>query len=636
MNYKYFFTGIIILAASVTSCKKYLDVVPDNIATVDHAFNMRQQAEKFLFTCYSYLPSYGTINSSGSENPALTGGDELWFHNFFVPAAWNIARGFQNIVNPYDNFWQGNNGGRDLYQGISDCNIFLENIGRTPDMEQAEKNRWIAEVKFLKAYYHFYLTRMYGPIPIKKVNLPINSGPEEVRVYRDPVDSCFNYVVQLLDEAITNLPDRIVNDASELGRITKPIALSVKAEVLITAASPLFNGNPDYANFKDNRGTVLFNPTYSAEKWVKAKEACKEAIDAAHAAGNKLYYYSQSTSQYDISDTLKTQMNIRNAINEKWNAEIVWGNTNSMVTDLQNQSTPRGLDPALRASQVVRGNCAVPLKMAGLFYSKNGVPIDEDKTWNYSDRFNLIEGTPENKHYIVPEYTTALLNIDREPRYYADLGFDGGVWYGQGRFDANATYLYVAAKKGQAASNIANNSTNITGIWPKKYVNYVNVIQQSTYSRQSYPWPVIRLANLYLLYAEALNEADGPSAEIYNYLDQIRERAGLDGVVESWAGYSSNPDKPSTKEGLREIIHRERTIELMFEGQRFWDLRRWKSAIEELNQPITGWDIEQQTAAGYYRERVLFQQTFSTRDYLWPVREVEIFANNNTVQNPGW
>lgn len=625
----------ILMLSVITSCKKYLDVVPDNIATIDHAFNMRQQAEKFLFTCYSYMPRHSAVGSSGNENPALSGGDELWLHDYFIPLSWNIARGFQNVVNPYNNYWQGNNGGKDLYQGISDCNIFLENIGRTPDMDQGEKNRWIAEVKFLKAYYHFYLTRMYGPIPIKKVNLPINSSPEEVKVYRDPVDSCFNYVVQLIDEAVVDLPETIVNEASELGRITKPIALSIKALALVTAASPLFNGNPDYATFKDNRGTLLFNTTYDPEKWVRAKNACKEAIDLCHSVGNKLYDYSQSNRQYNIPDTLRTQMNIRNAMNEKWNAEIIWGNTNSMVDNLQIQSTPRGLDPARRASRSTLGNCAVPLNMAAKYYSNNGVPIEEDKTWDYNGRFTLVQGNTASQYYILNEYTTAKFNFDREPRYYANLGFDGGIWYGQGKYDA-VDMWYVSAKKGDPASNIANDSYNSTGIWPKKYVNYVNVIQDNSYSRENYPWPVMRLANLYLLYAEALNEADGPSPEAYSYLDTIRSRAGLQGVIASWNAFSNNPGKPATKEGLRDIIQRERTIELMFEGQRFWDLRRWKTAIQELNQAIRGWDIEQQTPDGYYRQRVLFQQNFRLKDYLWPIREVEIFANNNTIQNPGW
>src|SRR3546814_11537428 len=84
------------------------------------------------------------------------------------------------------------------------------------------------------------------------------------QVSRDPVDSCFNYVVQLVDEASVNLPDVIRDPAKEMGRITRPAALSIKALALVTAASPLFNGNTDQAQLINPDGTVLFNLEYSA------------------------------------------------------------------------------------------------------------------------------------------------------------------------------------------------------------------------------------------------------------------------------------------------------------------------------------------------------------------------------------
>src|SRR3546814_15685696 len=106
----------------------------------------------------------------------------------------------------------------------------------------------------------------------------------------------------------------------------------------------------------------------------------------------------------------------------------------------------------------------------------------------------------------------------------------------------------------------------------------------------------MRLPGLYLLYAEALNELNGPSETVYQYIDMVRARAGLKGVVESWKEYANNPDKPGSKEGLREIIHRERRIELSFEGQAGWDLRRWKELMDVLTDPVQGWDIYQEEA----------------------------------------
>src|SRR5690606_33817666 len=122
----------------------------------------------------------------------------------------------------------------------------------------------------------------------KKENLPIDADIETVKVPRNTLDECFDYVVQLLDEANPDLPPSITSESTELGRITQAINLSVKAYVLATAASPLFNGNPDYATFVDKSGKHLFPTTYDPEKWVKARDAAKEAIDAFDVAGHIL------------------------------------------------------------------------------------------------------------------------------------------------------------------------------------------------------------------------------------------------------------------------------------------------------------------------------------------------------------
>jgi hypothetical protein len=151
-----------------------------------------------------------------------------------------------------------------------------------------------------------------------------------------------------------------------------------------------------------------------------------------------------------------------------------------------------------------------------------------------------------------------------------------------------------------------------------------------------YPWPEMRMADLYLLYAEALNELNGPEAEAYQWIDLVRSRAGLQSVEESWSNYSTDPSKYQTQSGLREIIHQERSIELAFEGQRYWDLLRWKTAHIELNNAIRGWDISQKDAASYYQPLLLFNQRFSLRDYLWPIEIGEIRINKNLVQNTGW
>lgn len=633
---KYIISLAAVILLFLASCNKYLNIVPDLAPTIDNAFALRSQAEKFLFTCYSYMPSHASLTG----NPALLGGDELWLVPTSDNVPWKIARGNQRIVDSYVNYWQGTQGAKDLYEGIRQCNILIENIGRVPDMEQSEKDRWTAEAEFLKAYYNFYLVRMYGPIVLMKNNIPIDAGEDEVRLPQSPVDSCFNYIVQLLDDAANNLPDRISDEASELGRATKAIALSVKADVLVTAASPLYNGNKDYSGFVNSEGQALFNTTADPKKWERAKAACKEAVDFVQSVGYRLYYYKPSFSQYELSGVTLTKMSIRGAVTEKWNPEIIWGNTNSMAdqSGIQGSATPRGLDPAHLDNQGTRGSLAPPLKIANMFYTVNGLPIRDDKDWDYAGRFNLKIAGQQDKFNLKEGYTTAQINFNREPRYYADLGFDGGIWYGQGHYDDNGSDLfYLQAKQGQPASKIVESAYSTTGYWPKKLVNFQNIIGSgNTYTVQAYPWPVIRLADIYLLYAEAINEVDGPVADALNYVDTVRARAGVPSVEQAWTLHSRTPDKFKSKDGFREVIHQERLIELAFEGKRFWDLRRWKQAVSELNNPITGWDIDQASAEGYYRERTIFNQTFSTKDYLWPLNENVLLANYKLKQNPGW
>lgn len=612
---------------SIMSCNSFLDVVPDNVATIDIAFNSRVNAERFFFTLYGYMPAHASI-----ENPALLAGDEIWVNNF-VSENWaglNIARGNQGVTNPFLDYWSN----YDIFVAIRDCNIFLQNINKPEDLDPFERNRWIAEAKFLKAYYHFWLLRMYGPIPILRENISVSDNIENVRIERRPVDEVVNYIVKLLDEAITDLPLVIENRGEELGRATKSIAASIKARVLMTAASPIFNGNDYYSNFTNSEGQNYINPNYSEEKWQIAMDACKEAIEFAKAGGHSLYTFPGSAI-YDLSDTTILKMSLRGAISERWNPEIIWGSTNPTASSIQNWSFVR-VDPTARAEVLgsVKSFWAPTLRMAELFYSDNGVPIEEDKSFNYDDRYSLETVGEDHKYYMKEGYQTITLHLNREARFYSSLAFDGSIIYGQGRLNDKDSWV-VYGKSGQVSARFNNEHYSITGYWPKKLINQEDVLGNS-YSQEAYPWPVVRLADLYLLYAEALNEVNGPSQDVYEYIDKIRTRAGLKGVVESWMLYSSSPSKPKTKEGMRDIIHRERLIELAFEGQRFWDLRRWMKMEEFMNSDIQGWDLDQKSAKEYYRPRTIETISYTKKDYLWPIAESDIIVNPNLDQAPGW
>jgi hypothetical protein len=230
------------------------------------------------------------------------------------------------------------------------------------------------------------------------------------------------------------------------------------------------------------------------------------------------------------------------------------------------------------------------------------------------------------------------LNFYREPRFYAYLGFDGGIWEGAGKSEEESFWV------NKASSLLSSNVT--TGYYMKKVVHPESYFSPSgvgyTVEGIPYSFPYIRLSELYLYYAEAINEAEGPngpnSAEMFRYINMVRARAGLKGVKETWDQTVSNKKGLyNTQEGMRSIIRRERTVELCFEGKRGEDARRWRIAHEEFSKPILGWNgPNRSTNESYYRLTEHYNRTYTLKDYLWPIKASNIDVNRNLVQNPGW
>jgi hypothetical protein len=491
-------------------------------------------------------------------------------------------------------------------------------------------------VKFLKAYYHFFLMQLYGPIPIVRENLPVNSTPEEVRVYREPVDEVTEYIVQLLDEAVPDLPMEVLAPINDAGRITKPIALAIKAKVLVWAASPLFNNNPDYLNFKDKRDRQLMpvGEQPDINKWKRAATAIKNAIDTCHLARHTLYHFTPGALS-NMSPEIQLNYTLRGAVTERFNPEIVWGSTHD-VSQLQKWCMPlleMGNYNA-RANEI-----GATLKIAEQYYTCNGLPIDEDPEWEYGDRYATQPAGADHAAYIKTGETTAKLNFKREPRFYASLGFDRGIFEGSGRTD-ESNYYYIQQRQGETSGMRSSSDHIVTGYYAKKliYMESAWAGNTTTYNGKRYSYPLVRLADLFLLYAEALNEIDGPGNEVYKWIDTVRLRAGIPGIEESYSRAASQyRNRPYEKSTLREIIKRERLIEFAFEGQRFWDLRRWKDAFRYYNEPVKGWNYKESSIGGYYTVvGVWDKRVFNTRDYLWPLKLSSIIVNSNLVQNPGW
>lgn len=633
----------VVLSGSLYGCQNYLDVVPDNIATIDDAYKDRVSAQRSLATCYNQIPRNGT-----RHEPGFAAGDDIWIHEFLdkggVGDRWRqyyreLAINGNNVNRPLYSYWHNIEGGNALWKAIRDCNTFIENVHKARDLDSYERDEWIAEAKTLKAYYHFYMMQLYGPIPIARESLAASSSSEDLMVFREPIDDVVSYIVQLLDEAIPKLDLKVDNMVSDAGRVTRPIAAAIKAKVLVTAASALFNGNQDYANMVDKRGVKLFSTIEDRGKWDLAAKAAKEAIEIAHEAGIKLYHH-QTT--FNITDETLEVMQVSQIVADKFNEERIWSlsDFNSSSPNIQNLGLELQTIPRLHSdhANVVYQWFVPTLKMAELFYSKNGVPIEEDVDYAYDDRMSITFVPKEQEVYMQPGYRTIGLHLYREPRFYGSLGVDGGWWFGLGRTNESDQWPLDFKSKSITGGMIGNQRYSTTGYYIKKLSNFMSAYTgKDTYVGKPFDFPLIRLADVYLLYAEALNESlNVPTAEVYQYIDLIRQRAGLEGVVDSWAKHSKYPQKPTTKEGMREIIRQERNIELAFEGQRFWDLRRWKKSIEYMNQPIRGWNIEGETPQEFYQVITHTRKQYTLRDILWPIMQDEILRNKNLVQNPGW
>jgi hypothetical protein len=627
---------------SIYSCD-YLDVVPDNVATLDHAFADRYQAEKFLSTCYWGLPRMGSWNT----NPAWLGAMEMILNREYQSAAgMRIALGQDNVA-PIMNYWgsMADAGTRSLYAGIRDCNTFLENIERVQDLDRYEIDRQIAEVKLLKAYMHFYLLRYYGPVCPLRESAPVSESTRGVQVYREKIDDCFAYILQLIDEVIDShaLPSSISATPTELGRFVEAAAYAIKAKVLVYRASPFFNGNTNYNDFLDRNGEPFFNQVYDAGRWTAAAEACKEAIAVCEdpVANIRLYQREDYIKTQPLSDSTWLVNALRDSYSGSWTVEQIWTNSASYIgTEIRYACLPR----LQESTADVTGILSVPLSTVDLFYSERGIPIEEDPLYDVAGMFNIRTGDDDHKYYIQTGEATAAMNFDREPRFYSTLGFNRGKWYGNSFDntpvdDSQAMYPKNLWNECSSVSSSPSNY-NATGYWPKKLLSLsTQFITVNTLWYQPYGYPELRFADLLLMCAEALNESkNAPDAEVYEYIDRVRARAGLEGVVESWRKYSSMPDKPASKAGMREIIRRERKIELACEGHYYWDIRRWNIAHTELNNRlIQGWTVTSPDVSVYYTVNTVYTQKFNApRDYLAPIPETDLIKNPSLVQNPGW
>lgn len=621
------------LALFAAGCN-YLDVEPEKKGTLQEVFEDRNSARNFLYGCYGFLPESHLIsgepqNMGAGDEVALT---SLWSLDWHWGK--NVHIGQFSAADPKYNYWSHHKSGLrpdrygtyDLYGGIRQCYIFLDMVDQVPNASAAEIARWKAEARFLVAYFHYSLLRLYGPICIVEGLIP-NDAPQDVYYpKRRPYDECVDWIAKRLDEVAVELKATAgVSGSEDMGRATHVVAKAIKSRMLLYAASPLFNGNSEYySEFKNKDGQHLISQTVDKEKWKTALDAAVEAIAEAQAEGFSLFNGTGSTVYDKAYNTARYMLVNLPPVN----TELIWAYSKAAGTE-QAMYTTRGLSTG--STTVPYGGISPSLYMVEMYLTENGLPIDKDPAFDYANRYvPAQDGSGE---------WTAKMHLKREPRFYANIGYDRGLYEAGG----SELKLYLRQGETNPKTGIANcNNPGRDDFAPNGYL-IKKVMHPNTHFTgnsssgiKKYAWPLVRMTELYLNYAEAYVEyygtLDGKAAE---YMNELRDRAGIPRIDDAWSGIAGKD--------YREIIRHERTIELMFEGHRYFDAKRWKIAHLTFGERYQRWNnIPTVTGTQTYSDYLTLKpsaetvKTFERKHYLFPIDAKDIYNNHNMVQNPGW
>lgn len=632
----------ILCALFLLSGCNYLDMVPEkDIETIETIFEQRTKVEAW------WLGLHGDVHKwlqTMRNNLSYTGagevvGSPLLNEKHYMIEGVQVAKGLQMSQEPYGSIWNG------MYIVIRNANTFLENIHRTYNMTEEDRAWWTADVKALKAFIYFELVRTYGPVCLVPQNMPVDLPVENYQLPRQHVDTCFKEIIRLLDEAEPDVPVHAQRVSDYYGfSFTKEAIAALKAKVLLYAASPLFNGNAFYSDFKNKNGEPLFSSTYDHEKWKLAAEAADRAADicdqgdrelpkGGHDKKTKLLNYIS-----DIEQTTFSQFNNKEYLLE-WK-----GGLGGFVS----YTLPR-VDDRNHFEPYAMGILSPSMKMVEMYYTDHGLPINMDNTWTFSNR-NKPGSESSHLYEGVVALNTRVVNLHlrREPRFYAHIAGDRMYWQRGINTLTRDNNLLVEARKdekwGTKSETIVNNDfQNICGYWLKKHIfSWIPTQNYSTYLRKNETTPIIRLAEVYMMQAEAWNEyLEKPNDKVYGPLDKVRVRAGILPVKEAWQTYSLEPTKVESKEGMRDIIRQEYNIEFAFEAHRYWDIRRWLIAHEEMNEEQFGWNILGTSFESFYNNGDgpiplgIKYKFIAPRDYFAPFKAEEILISGMR-QNVGW
>ena len=569
-NIKYM---ILFLTLGLVGCASFLDRAPDVNLDEEKVFTDFLNAQRFQADIYSGLTSRFNAVGDFQPVPLASASDESESN-----AGYHGTKGFN----------MGNYDGLDAnisfyYTAIRKANLFLKNAEGIPFPDAKTKDQMLGEVYFLRAFYFNEILKRFGGMAIMTENDLFIPGDNLMRP-RDTYRDCFAFIMADLDKAINSLT--VTLTTNEYGRATKGAAMALKARVLLYAASPLFSQKTGIWGMGGTVDDWLDKDGKSW--WLKAAEAAKAVIDLTEEGGNPVYALYQTNAANKSDDYEKLFFKRR----EQGNKEIIFYkhaapvDFNSAEINVWMPSGDFGGAGAVEPTQA----------FVNLFEMSNGKYIDEQGS-NYD---------PANPY------------SNRDPRFYKTIIYHGSTWQGV-KMDLSTTTAQFPA------------GTFLTGYFVRKYVP--EEIKKASTTTAYHNWIFFRLAEMYLNYAEAMNEVDGPTTPVRDAVNLVRARSG---VIELPAELTGD------KKSMRARIQRERAIELCFEEHRWWDARRWSTGEEgELASkwfggPFNKMVITKSGSGVTYNEEPYFTRIYQPNNNLYQIPLGEMYKNPLFVQNPGY
>ncbi len=475
------------------------------------------------------------------------------------------------------------------YSNIRAVNQFIKNLPSSP-IKASNKALMVAEARFLRAWYYAILVKHYAGVPLVGDSLFTYQTP--INVKRSTYADCVTYITSECDAAAQVLP--AVQTGADYGRASKGACLALKARVLLYAASPLFNGSTLATEAGGTTDPALVGyPTADLNRWKLAKDAAAAVID--------LNSYSLNTVPPANVDASVPGAGFQGLFPQRENTEYIFelmrppGNT-----DLENLFLPPS-----RAGQ----DGAFPYQgMVDAFPMSNGKLIT-DPTSGYDPNNPYANRDPRLNNSIIHDQTIMLVRL------------------GNGTVDgAGPVNIFIGSYNGVSTGQDAVHQGTVTGYYNNKMLD-PNAIAHTLQFSTSRVIPLMRYAEVLLNYAEADNELEGPTANVYAFMNGIRQRAGL------------NPYQlPTglTKEEMRKYIQNERRIELAYEEHRFWDVRRWKIAAQTDNIQAQGMEVKRTATTVAFNKFNVTKHNFRPAMYLWPFPLSETGKSPLLIQNPGY